>query len=355
MDSQRLERFRRLYTSAGRMGSGNILRQYLAVDPDFILPLSISHGVDMNHCSTAMDVNSLEPVHWSYNESIHRRASHAKRSVLLPHPWLMLMQMRNTQSTGSGTLVIGPPPGSSNDRNLLASLSRRRLANFEVLVKRRGNVSESASFWEQEGIRTRTAGVQDSGFYERLISILDSYEYIVGCTLSSALFFGAALGKKCAVLTDYSYSAYETPDYLRQTDFNSPTARSFVRLLRDQDHVRANALALDVLGGELPGDKTSFRSDLFAAVSSVAHPIHHSSGSNRVVRAVSETLALQTGKSGLIASKPWDLLLRRMRNQICVITLNEIDMWINGVTPANFRVEQVPYIPRLTEPGWAVD
>lgn len=355
MDPRRLERFRRLYTSADTMGSGKILRAHLSLDPDALLPLSISHGVDMNHCSRAMDVDSPEPIHWSYNAAVHARASRAKASVLLPHPWLMLMEARRPSAAGSGTLVIGPPPGSSNDRNLLTSLARRGLTGFDVLVKQRGEIADSASFWEREGIRARTAGARDTGFYERLFSILESYECIVGCTLSSALFFGAALGRKCVVLTDYSYSAYETPDYLNQTDFAAPTARSFVRLLRDEDHARASALALEVLGGGLAGDKASFRASLLEAVAKVEHPVHHASGSNRLVRALGEALALRTGKSGLITSKPWDLLLRRMRSQVCMITLNEIDMWVNGVTPANFRARQVAYVPRLTEPGWAVD
>jgi hypothetical protein len=355
MDPRRLERYRPLYRSTEKMGSGEILRRYLSLDPSILLPLSISHGVDMNHCSTAMDVDSPEPIHWSYNEHIHRRASERKTSILLPHPWLMLMKTRTAKAARGGVLVIGPPPGSSNDRNLLASLRRHGIAEFDVLVKQRGDTSESATFWKAEGIRTITAGTHDAGFYERLLSIVDGYEYIVGCTLSSALFFAAALGKKCSVLTDYSYSAYETPDYLHRADFSSPIARSFVRHLSDADHAGATALALDVLGASLQGDTSHFRTTLLHAVANVDRPIHHASGSNWLVRCMGEALALQTGKAGLITATPWALLSRRMENRVCVITLNEIDMWIAGVTSANFMAQQVRYVPRRTEPGWAVD
>ena len=337
------------------MGAGKILREYLSLPADSILPLSIAHGVDMNHCATAMDAHGVEPLHWSYNETIHRRASAIKKSVLMPHPWLMLLERRPRTPHGSGTLVIGPPPGSSNDRALLKSLAARGVTDFDVLVKQRGQASESPAFWARNGIRTTTAAAQDAGFYERLFSILDTYETIVGCTLSSALFFGASLGKKCLVLTDYFYSAYETPDYLAQTDFTSPTARRFVRLLKQENHGEAGRLAKQVLGADLQGDPSALRASLLQAIGDLCHPIHHQGSNVGLVRRAAELVALRTGKMSLITHGPAHVLLRHMRNRVCVIRLNEIDMWLHGVSPVNFDVQHVRYVSQATEPGWAVD
>ena len=97
----KLNNYRGLYKSSGKSGEAEILRNYLELENDFPVPLSISHGVDMNHTSVAMDVRSIEPIHWSYNEQIHERALLVKPSILLPHPWLMLTLGRQIKS-GSG-------------------------------------------------------------------------------------------------------------------------------------------------------------------------------------------------------------------------------------------------------------
>lgn len=351
----KLERFAKLYKSSECMGSAAILREYLGLPPGFVVPLSIAHGVDMNHCSTAMDVQSVEPIHWSYNDSIHARASKVKQSVRLPHPWLMLRMMRPRNDHGSGTLVIGPPPGRSNDEALLKCLKSGRWTNFDVLVKRRGQAVDSANYWAQEGVRTRAAGEPDSGFYERLRSILDGYEQVVGCTLSSALFFAAVLGKRCALLTDYRYSAYEVPGYLDHIDFNAPVARQFVEALKREAHSESMALASEILGAGLIASQTSLRTELDAAIRGIRWPLHHHGGGNAIARRIAGAIALHTGRTGLVRHRLKDLLKRRLRNQVCLVKLNEVDMWLHGMSASNFEVRTVSYVPRLTEPGWAVD
>lgn len=355
MTNERLERYRPLYNSARRMGSARILREYLDLPSDFVVPLSIAHGVDMNHTSTAMDVDAHEPLHWSYNALIHERARLRKPSVRLPHPWLMLRDLHGTGLTGSGVLVIGPPPGRSNDLSLHEQLGIEGFSSFDILLKYRGDAERSREFWESRNVSVKSAGVQDEDFYDRLYRLLQEYEYVVGCTLSSALFYAAAIGKKCLVLENYRCSAYETPDYLTRADFSSPTGRNFLKLLRDRRHAEATAMAADVLGSEFLRDPKDMARELEQAITSLAGPIHHSGNTAWLLQKAAEALALATGKTGLIRLSPRGLITRNLRKQVCVMYINEIDVWLSGLNADNFQLKKVPYVKGVTEPGWAVD
>ncbi len=227
VDIEVLRRYSRLYKSSYNMGSARILRHYLELDESFPIPLSLSHGVDLNNWHEAADVRSIEPIHWSYNNVIHQRALNVKASLRLPHPWLLLREGR-APARGMGTLVIGPPPGDSNDSALQRCLNMSGIKDYDILEKYRGNVSSSIAFWERNGINVVSAGSTDQLFYERLFSLIDRYEYVISGTLSSALVFAAAIGKKCRVLENYTYSAYDVANYANNV-FKSEIAEKFLR------------------------------------------------------------------------------------------------------------------------------
>lgn len=344
-----------LYTSAERFGSAAILRQYVGIESELVLPISISHGVDMNHCATAMDVDGVEPLHWSYNETIHVRAQAVKASVRLPHPWVILDRMVPRRRPRRKALVIGPPPGQTNDERLLELLRREGYSEFDVLVKHRGGTDRSREFWEASGAGVTTAGVQDNAFYFRLFDILQDYEEIVGCTLSSALFYAAALDKTCKVLKTYRYSAYETADYLNAANFSSAIARDFVRLMNNGRPREASELALAVLGIEFLQSPADLALTLRQATESIRHPLHHAGHTSWFGQKFAETLALRTGRGGLIRMGTQGILRQKLRNRVCIMSINEIDVWLHGLNDNNFQLQSVPYVKRVTEPGWAAD
>jgi len=356
MDINNLRKYKDLYKSSEAMGAAKILRDYLNLGEDFPIPLSISHGVDMNQCPVAMDVNSVEPIHWSCNQSVHERASKVKPSVRLPHPWLMLKAKRPAK-LGKGILVIGPPPGISNDLNLLNCLKRLDLdfSSCHLLLKFRGATDSSRDFWEENGIRVVTAGEWDNLFYDRLFSVIERYECVIGCTLSSAIFFAASIGKECRIIEDYTYSAYDVVNYLDNTDFGSDMARKFSILLKDGDQVAISTMALNVLGVDFIKDVNSLEHELLRAIEDIQCPVHFVVTNGEFERLIILWISKLFGRSGLIRYGFFSYFKARITMRVSIIKINEFDAWISGVNEKNCDIKEVKYVKNKTEPGWAVD
>ena len=350
----KLRKYQKLYKSSESMGCARILRNYLQLDKNFPIPLSISHGVDMNHCRTAMDVTSVEPLHWSCHQSVHERAATVKPSVKLPHPWLILKAGRSVKP-GAGVLVIGPPPGKSNDHALLACLENLKLDSFDLLLKHRGEVDASRQFWLGQGINVVSAGPADDFFYDRLFDLLENYEYVIGCTLSSALFFAASIGRKCKVIEDYVYSAYETGDYLKTADFTSLVAKKFTHLLSSESYADASTMAIDILGGNFLKEPHILREELFVAIEGLRSPVHFEKTTCAIERKIVLCISRWLGKSGLIRYGCFGYLSRATYTRASIIKINEIDIWLNGVNDVNCQINEIKYMKNVTEPGYAVD
>lgn len=354
MNFEKLKSYQKLYKSSKNMGAARILRDYLHLKSDFPIPLSISHGVDMNHCLTAMDVQSVEPIHWSCNNLVHERALNVKPSVMLPHPWLMLKAGR-TVKPGTGVLVIGPPPGKANDSALLRCLQESNIGTYSLLLKYRGEIDSSKEFWESNGIAVVTAGPGDELFYDRLFDLIENYETVVGCTLSSALFFAASIDRKCILVDNYIYSVYESLNYLDITDFNSFIAKKFSQLLQSGDCVAASNMAEDVLGKDFLVEKSELKSNFFSAVAAIESPVHFGKDVSIFGRQLVLFLSRMVGKPGLITYGLYNFFRRRINNHVSLIQINEIDIWLYGLSKKNFSSQQVKYIKNVTEPGWGVD
>ena len=82
-----IERFSGVYKSGQRMGADRLLRRFLKLPDSSVIPLSISHGVDIFQWNEPIDIYKAEPIHWAYNLDLYRWSSQFKRTVLLPHPW----------------------------------------------------------------------------------------------------------------------------------------------------------------------------------------------------------------------------------------------------------------------------
>jgi hypothetical protein len=348
-------KFKKLYNSAEQMGAASILRQYIGICGDLALPLSISHGVDMNHCKTAMDIDSIEPIHWSYNKSIHMRTSKIKESVQIPHPWLLLSAFSTEIPKGRGVLVIGPPPSKRNDERLLVAMKEHGYSDFDVLIKQRGNTESSREFWSRMGVGVRTAGDSDERFYRRLFDIIGGYEIIVAGTLSSAIFFASTMGKKCRLLEGYRYESYETENFLNIVDFTTPSARHFLLLIRNIQDEEAREYAKDLLGWGINCSPLDCLTELLRAIERNDIPLHHGHKSTRAGAKIAAAVALKLGRKGLIRHGIVGMLKQHLINRVSMISIDEIDVWLNGINSKNFSCKRIPYRKGITEPGWAPD
>lgn len=338
------------------MGSAAILRRHLKLDPNFPIPLSLGHGIDVNQCPWALDVHSIEPLHWSCSPEVHERASSIKPSVRLPHPWAIVSTQEGASPyRARPVLVVGPPPSATNDERLLQALRQQGIYNYDLLVKQRGDIAMTFQFWRNKGITPVTAGPSDEGFYSRLHGILRNYDLVIGGTLSTALFFAASIGKPCKLLQGYTYRAYDVADYLNTVDFGSLLMKRFTRHLIENRTDEAARLARQALGFEYLEKVSQGQEELTRSIELLRRPFHHSSGSGPITRWLAEAVAVKTGKTGLLGSRPAALFSKKLGPKVGIMSIDEVDVWLNGLCPQNFRLDVVPYVKGVTEPGWAAD
>jgi hypothetical protein len=284
-------------------GGKAILRQYLGLEPDTVLPLSLSHGVDFGHEPAPQDYLASEPLHWCYNEDILARTGPAKPGVPLPHPWLMVSRLLADELPArqeGRALIVGPPPSRSNDAALRDALERAGLRADAILVKKRGATAfhESMAFWQDLGVESVSAGAGDEGHYSRLATILARYERVILPVFSSVGVFAAALGCQIVTLTDYWHCSY-SPHFLDLDRIaRSPTARAFVRLFVDGDRVAQQRAAAEFLGEPFMAPPEELRARLHASYGAVASwPVHvPAAGGNLPLKVFMTGVALAIGR-----------------------------------------------------------
>lgn len=351
MNPNHLRPFQRLYASSRYMGADQILRRFLKLADDRPVPLSLAHGVDAGQYRNALDVEAIEPLHWSNNRGIHDAAIKVKPSILAPHPWAIVADARTTPA-GRGVLLIGPPPSPENDERLHDLVKSESLVDWGVLVKVRGEHQGSMRFWNQRGLKTVTAGTADTSFYERLYGIISSYDTVVGCSFSSALIFAASIGKKVTLLRDYAWEIYEASNFLSEIWLESPRARQIVRVFADGSHEEKQEASRKLLGFDMLGEPDRIRNDLDAAIASLERPFH-SHRNNPLPYKLSEVLAVRLQKQGFLRYSTREILSVLRRQNVCILRMNDIDAWLNGRSDMNCRVTPVPYRKGITQPGWA--
>ena len=346
-----LERFAGLYASSRYMGADRFLRRFLKITDERPMPLSLSHGVDAGQYRDALDVEAIEPIHWSNNVDTFKEAIKVKPSIVAPHPWAILAESK-TPSVGGGVLLVGPPPSPENDQRLYDLIKSESLADWSVLVKVRGEHQGSIRFWNQCGLGTVSAGAADSEFYERLYSIISRYETVVGCSFSSALIFAAAIGKRVVLLRDYAWEIYDASNFLDVIWLDSPRSRSIVRVLANGSNAEQQEAARELLGFDLLSDPTKVRRDLDDAITALKRP-YHSHKHNPLPYKLGETLAVALKRQGFLRYSPSEVLSVLRRKQVGILRMNDIDVWLNGRTATNCRVTPVEYRKGITEPGRA--
>lgn len=202
--------YKGMYRSMLRMDAAGIVLQYLSLDPHLPLPFSLAHGVWPYGIKEAQNSTDVEPLHWSFNDSIHNSVL-LKKSLLLPHPWLLLARKEFCKNRlikpiqNKRCLLIGLPPSAVNDELLYASIIRNRIDIDSILVKPRTfNLEASKFFWRDKGIEPLVAGS-----YSDLYLILSHYDSICCPNFSSVIFFAAAIGLRIRLLRDVPLYGYD--------------------------------------------------------------------------------------------------------------------------------------------------
>jgi hypothetical protein len=220
-------------------------------------------------------------------------------------------------------------------------------------------VDRSYAFWESNGFRVVSAGPPDELFYETLFSIIESHDYIVSGTLSSAIFFAAAIGKTCRLLEDYTWSAYDLPsayqDLARNWQLLSSTPRKFTEAVLSEKKQEYSTLASELLGDGLLASADDLKRQLCYAIEALKEPVFFGTRSSYPERKLVLLLSTWTGRGGLINRGLWRWLRWKVRPRVAVVTMREIDTWLNGLNEENFSLGEIKYVKNSTEPGWAAD
>lgn len=352
MTPERLVKYERLYASPRYLGAGALLRRFLEIPKDSLLPLSIAHGVDHGHCHRPMDVDNIEPIHWSTNRILHEEAKEVKPSVLAPHPWAILAKERPPPS-GRGVLVIGPPPSPENDRRLYDLIKDDIGEDWAVLVKPRGAFRGSIDFWQSKGLKGITADGPPEGFYERLYGIISTYRTVVGCTFSSAVILAASIGREIVMLRTYFCEFYELARYEDEINFASRRTSALVRCLANGDAAAKIRECRALLGFDFLDEPDRIRKDLSEEIHQIKRPFYKNPR-NPVPYKLSEILAMRFAKPGILRYAPRDMLDRVRSKAICIVRMNDIDLWLSGKNDQNYR--QLPVSDREGEtvmPGFS--
>lgn len=356
MRQRRLRRVAPLYWNAHWYGAADILREYLGLAPDYVIPLALPHGVDFGQVHPVQDLLAVEPIHWAHNTAIMRAVTPLKPALAIPHPFLLVL-MRQKIAAREGTLVVGPPPGPVNDERLLALLHDLEPQTTTILVKPKNGYQQSMEFWRSHGFRAATLSDFGPANYDTMARLLNRTSTVIGCTFSSLVVFAAAAGAEVKLLRGYQYDCYdlvEIDSTYEVIDWQSPRASEIVGKFASRPLDEVTALARQILGSDLEFDPASIRAALDAAIRELDEPIYWRRTHFRATRIVARELAIWLRRPGVVRFNLSRWLRRRFRPRIWSREMDEIGIWLHGKSPQILAEQQIAYIAGLTEPGNAV-
>lgn len=356
MKQSELLHFAPLYTASRYYGAGKILLDWLG-EKDLVLPLTLPHGVEFpGQYREPTDVRRMEPIYWARNLDLHQAASRIKPSLLLPHPLLLSSAFAVSEKTKrSGILIIGTPPGRTNDMNLLRSLQSHGLKQGTILVKRRMGWECSAQFWKEQGYTTKVFGDPFCITYNEMAKTFSSYEQVVSTTISTAIFFAAACGATIKLLRDSAFQAYELLSVEKIIAPYNFAASAWLRRFVTADKAEQRELALSILGNDLI-DKKRIRSELIKTIEELQQPLfidHHSYP--KIFTYFQAWAAIRLGRPRLATMRLSSAFKVFSKPKVGILTTKDIDFHLDGPSPSTHSLLPVPFRRGITEPGHAVD
>lgn len=354
MKHSTLRRYARLYRAASHYGADKILRRHLGVGEHFPLPLGLGHGVDFGQSRLPCDLHGIEPIYWACNADMHAVAQPHKPSVAIPHP-LLLAAADHERGERQGTLIVGPPPGRENDGRLLRSLEGLGIEGGTILVKRRPGWESSMAFWRSQGYDAAIFGEPFATTYREMVDLFSRFERVVGCTVSSAVVFAAALGARATLLRDYSFVAYEQAKAEEMLAPPTGPGREFVALLAGENDSLKTARSRTLLGSELDSSPPLIRENIERAVAELRMPFNFPRRYLLPLRYLLQEAALLLDRPGIIETPLRERRKRTSAELVAILEMNEVDYWLNGRNNENLRFSPTPYVRGTTIPGNSPD
>lgn len=338
------------------LGARKILTNYTGLEQSKCERICISHGVDFGHFKRPQDLNTPLPIHWAYNDSISLRLGNIKTCFKMAHPWLFIAH--DYQPRRNSVLLLGPSPGPKNNAAVENRLKELNIKQYDILIKKRGDISDDLNYWTERGVGVFTAGDSDQDFLFRLSSIMSKYETIIGFTPSSALVFAATLGLTVKLFSCPLYS-YETLDYgdlLKNGKVMSygGSLNKFTQFAFNGELDEVRRISKELLGGNLIKTPDEAREAIIAAnVFADENPIFVDPDLRFHKTRISAALLFK--RKGLLTQKlfikPITTQLIKKKQYVTSLMTNDVDIAFNGMNGDNIQMVKVEYKRHLTEPG----
>lgn len=152
--------------------------------------------------------------------------------------------------------------------------------------------------------------------------------------MSSVRFFAASIGREIGAIRNYTYDAYEVPNYREYANYGSPSPRAVVKILADGSSAEIREVSQYLLGYDMVGggrDAKAIYQDLVAAL---RRPLH-SFAQPQIPYVVRESLARLTGKPGFVNMGVRSIARKLRAESLSILSIDEFDVWLNGQRATN--------------------
>lgn len=313
-----LKPFAKYYSGARFAGADVIIRRFLDLPDDFVLPITVPHGVDTHALSKLLDLERIEPIYLATREDIARTAAATKPALRFPDPWLMLPPTLERHRP-HGTLFVAPPSSKANNEAFYQAVCRVDLPKpWKISLKHRGLDQGDADWWRERGFDPQSAGaVESPDFFVNQRQMICESEMLCISYPTSMAVFAAQLGRRVIAVPEVEMlfigDEVSLPYYNLK---DRGPAQSTWKALLSEDKAVAKREALELLGTRFMAKPDELRGRLFEVIRSLKEPIHLSgrvSGtSHRLI-----TAALRQGfPAHKLLPNPVAAGIRKVRHQL---------------------------------------
>ncbi len=304
-----------LWTTGQFGGSARIVRDYLDLDDDDVLPIVFPHGIDADTNAVAEDATRYEPLYLAVRKAIGDLAAPIKPVLYFPHPWLMLPPPEDAPAA-QGTLFVAPPSSPRNNLNLYEAICKSDLPKpWGIMLKFRGLDERDFAWWRERGFATHTAGPSSSpDFYLNQRQALLQYETVALSYLSSIAVLASNLRRKLVGIPDVDMHIVSPIDYDRV--YINHDRREIVTgtwgILLGEDREAAYRLSLNLMGAEFMAPKEELRRRIIEAIAKIDEPVYFDGIDNRHLRRMLTWLVAKGVHVNKLLPNPASAALRKI-------------------------------------------
>ena len=299
-------------------GAGDIVRSYLELPNDFVLPITFPHGVDSHNINGAEDLGRIEPIYAAVRPDIATVAERQKIVLRFPHPWLMLPAPAETVDRG-GTLFVAPPSGIDNNQRLFEAAKSFDLPRpWEFSLKYRGLDPADANWWKERGFIPLSAGPSNSAdFYTNQRRMISEFDVVALAYPSSMGVFASHLGKRVVAIPEVEISFVGSADSLPLYHLpNNSAVKATWNALLGKDRAKAKDVSLELLGDGFLAPRKELQARLFEAIRGLEQPLYLPAlRSNVLMPLVSNLIARKLPAQKLLPN-PASAAFRKLRHLV---------------------------------------